>query len=803
MYEQTTFLKTLKSLYKLKKDKKEIITTQESLNFKKMFENGVCQLTDNKYSKMIRFSDISYQLAHDDEKQRIFSLYCMLLNSFDSTVGFQFLFINFKTEETGSSLDNIERDDSFYQQKVDYFEFVAKQKAKGSNGLIRNKYLVFTVTEEKYATASRRLDGIEIQIKEMFKNLGVQSRSIEGKERLSIINYVLNSGDETYISLDNVTEKEIFDKGLSKSYIAPKFINYQYKPDVVELSNKYLSTYYFNIIATEISDRVLVDMLNMEREMMIAMHIAPLEQQKAIKMMKAKNTDLNSIKIEEQKKSLQRGYDMDILPTDLAPNIEDTKAVLKELQKDNEKYFWVTFTISLYEKDEENLNDTIEQLKQIVAKYNCELLTLTYQQEKALLSALPFGNNINEKELERGLTTSAIAGFVPFITQELFQETNNPVYYGLNALSNNVIQVSRKNLKNPNGLFLGTPGGGKSFAAKREMLDTFLRTLDDILINDPEGEYSDFVRLLKGEVIRISINSKEYINPLDISMEYGEGDNPVVFKSDFILTMMNVIAGGKEGITPRQLTLTDKATRIIYRKYLETQKKEDLPILEDLYNEFRRIEKEDNDKESKELADALELYVHGSLNVFNHHTNINPKNRLICFNIQELGNNLKDLGMLILQDHVWNRVTKNRSLNKKTWYYMDEFHKLLAEEQTSNYSVEFWKRFRKWGGVPSGITQNVKDLMSSPKIETILENSDFIYLLSQSTGDRRVLQEKLDISDYQATFITNADKGHGLIIYDGFVLPFKDVFEKNNSLYPVMTTDPEEIAYYKKLGLRT
>ncbi|MBH0336296.1 conjugal transfer protein TraE, partial [Bacillus thuringiensis] len=357
----------------------------------------------------------------------------------------------------------------------------------------------------------------------------------------------------------------------------------------------------------------------------------------------------------------------------------------------------------------------------------------------------------------------------------------------------NLIQVSRKSLKNPNGLVLGTPGSGKSFSSKREIIDTFLRTTDDILICDPEAEYTPFVYRLGGEIIKISANSKQFINPLDISLDYGEGENPISYKTEFVLTMMQVIAGGKSGLTAKQKTIVDKCVRIIYRPYLEEPIAENIPILEDLYNALLK-----NDRaEGRELADALELYVHGSLDVFNHRTSVDVNNRLICFNIKELGSNLRELGMLVLQDHVWNKVTINRNQDKKTWYYMDEFHKLLAEEQTANYSVEFWKRFRKWGGIPTGMTQNVKDLLSSPKIETIIDNTDFVYLLNQATSDRRILQSKFGISDYQANYITNSKEGEGLIVYSGVILPFKDKFPKNNSLYPVMTTKPEEIKHLR------
>ena len=480
---------------------------------------------------------------------------------------------------------------------------------------------------------------------------------------------------------------------------------------------------------------------------------------------------------------------MDILPTDLNMHVEESRKILMDLQRENERYFYLTFTITVFEDTEKDLENAVFRLTSVAQKQNCTLKKMKYQQEKGFISSLPFGNNVTEKDLERGLTTSSTAIFVPFTTQELYQEDNEPVYYGLNALSNNMIQVSRKSLKNPNGLFLGTPGSGKSFSAKREITDTYLRTADDILICDPEGEYPPFVYKLGGDVVTIGLNSQQFINPLDISLDYGEGENPVAFKSDFILTMMQLIAGGKAGLSARQKTIVDKCVRQIYKPFIANPTSDNVPILEDLFNAF----KETGTVEGNELADALELYVHGSLNVFNNRTSINANNRLICFNIKELGSNLRELGMLVLQDHVWNKVTINRNRSKRTWYYMDEFHKLLAEEQTSNYSIEFWKRFRKWGGVPTGITQNVKDLLTSPRIETILGNSDFVYLLNQAAGDRFILQKKLGISDYQANYITNSREGEGLIVFNGVILPFKDNFPKDKSLYAVMTTKTDEI----------
>lgn len=794
MLENKKLFKVLEELIDNKRNKRKLDDSTQSLfDYVKMNGNGVCQVTKTKYNKMVEFSDISYQLSRDDMKKSLFSQYCAFLNSFDSSCKLQLEFMNFRLNDEKQEifLDEIETvqdDKDFQKMKNEYFSFIEEQKLKGNNGILRKKYLLFTIEDNNYSSAVRRLENIEKQVQSGFRSLGVKTTSYSGLERLSVLNMFINNQSKNYKDLEDYSKEQLVNVS-TKDMIAPANIDFESDNTIFKVDKKFGSTLHFLIEATELSDRVLADFLDLDIEQAISLHIRSLSHKKAVKMVKSKSSDLTSIKIEEQKKALRTGYDMDILSTDLNMNVDGSKKLLNDLQQENEKYFFLTFTLTPIAPTKSELKNSIEQLSTVAQKHNCSLETLPLQQEKALQSALPMGVNINEKELERGLTTTSTAIFVPFTTQELYQEDKDPVYYGLNSLSNNMIQVSRKKLKNPNGLFLGTPGSGKSFSAKREMIDTFLKTLDDIIISDPEGEYTPFVHRLGGEVIEISADSHSFINPLDITLEYGEGENPISYKSDFIIDMMNLIVGVKTGITAKQKTAVDKCVRVIYRDYVADPKKENIPVLKDLYNALLDL----GTQEATDLADALELYVSGSLNIFNNRTNINSNNRLICFNIQGLGANLKDLGMFVLQDHVWNKVTTNRNKHKTTWYYMDEFHRLLADAQTAGYSVQFWKRFRKWGGIPTGITQNVKDLLASPQIETIIENSDFIYLLNQSDGDRRILQEKFNISNYQANYITNSNEGEGLIIYNGTILPFKDKFPKDNSLYPVMTTKLDEI----------
>ena len=424
--------------------------------------------------------------------------------------------------------------------------------------------------------------------------------------------------------------------------------------------------------------------------------------------------------------------------------------------------------------------------------FNCNLRRLDFQQESGLMSSLPLAQNLIE--IRRGLTTSSTAIFVPFTTQELFQNGEETLYYGLNALSNNLIMVDRKKLKNPNGLILGTPGSGKSFSAKREITNAFLVTDDDIIICDPEAEYAALVHKFNGQVVKISSSSTNYINPMDINLNYSEDDNPVALKADFILSLCELIMGSKDGLQPIEKTVIDRCVHQIYQRYFDNPAPENMPILEDLYDALLK----QDEKEAHHVATALEIYVKGSLKLFNNRTNVDIQNRLVCFDIKELGNQLKKIGMLIVQDQVWGRVTANRSAGKSTRYYIDEFHLLLKEEQTATYSVEIWKRFRKWGGLPTGITQNVKDLLRSPEIANILENSDFIYMLNQASDDRSILAQRLNISPHQLSYVTNSGEGEGLLFYGNVILPFIDRFPTDLELYRIMTTKLNEVAQEKE-----
>ena len=751
-----------------------------------MYPDGVCRVTDNYYTKTVQFQDINYQLNQNEDKTAIFDGWCDFLNYFDSSIRFQLSFINLSaTRDTYARRIAIPlQGDCFDKLRTEYTGMLQSQLARGNNGLIKTKYLTFGVEADSLKAAKPRLERIETDILNNFRRLGVQAEVLNGMERLRLLHGMLHMDEPQPFRF---SWDWLAPSGLSvKDFIAPSAFEFK-TGSSFGVGSKTGCVSFLQILAPELNDRMLADFLDMESSLIVSMHVQSVDQVKAIKTIKRKITDLQKMTIEEQKKAVRSGYDMDIIPSDLATYGTEAKKLLQELQSRNERMFLLTFLVVNVADNRQRLGNNVFQAGSIAQKYNCQLTRLDFQQEEGFMSALPLG--YNQIEIQRGLTTSSVAIFVPFTTQELFQDGKEALYCGLNALSNNLIMVDRKLLKNPNGLILGTPGSGKSFSAKREIANCFLLTSDDVIICDPEAEYAPLVERLHGQVIKISPTSTNYINPMDLNLDYSDDESPLSLKSDFILSLCELIVGGKEGLQPVQKTIIDRCVRLVYNEYLNDPKPENMPILEDLYNLLR----EQEEKEAQYIATALEIYVTGSLNVFNHQSNVDIDNRIVCYDIKELGKQLKKIGMLVVQDQVWNRVTINRAAHKSTRYYIDEMHLLLKEEQTAAYTVEIWKRFRKWGGIPTGITQNVKDLLSSREVENIFENSDFVYMLNQAGGDRQILAKQLGISTHQLSYVTHSGEGEGLLFYGSTILPFVDHFPKNTELYRIMTTKPQEL----------
>ena len=810
----------------VKRKQERNISAQNSIPYREMAKDGICRVQEKYYSKTIRFYDINYQLAQNEDKNAIFENWCDFLNYFDSTIHFQISFINHHSnmKEFESVIQIQPQNDAFDDVRMEYAQMLRDQLSKGNNGLVRTKYITFGIEAENIREAKPKLERIEADILNNFKVLGVSAYPLSGEERLQILYETFNPEEKVpfQFSYDRILRSGMG----TKDFVAPTSFVFK-EGKTFQMGNTIGAASYLQILAPELTDKMLAEFLDMNRNLIVNLHIQSIDQMKAIKLVKNKVTDINRMKIEEQKKAVRAGYDMDIIPSDLNTYGGEAKRLLEDLQSRNERMFLVTVLFLNTAKTKQELDNAVFQTAGIAQKYNCSLRRLDYMQEQGLMSSVPLGMNMIP--IKRALTTTSTAIFVPFTTQELFMGGES-LYYGLNALSNNMIMVDRKKLKNPNGLILGTPGcftgetklllpdgrkvsflelfaekeevfvnsfdfqkqelvkargydvrctkevtelvevelengetvrctpdhwfltqsagyveacnlkvgakfipehevkavrflsleeavpvydisvegyqnfllscgvvvhnSGKSFAAKREIANVFFATQDDIIIGDPEGEYYPLVHALGGQVIHISPTSHDYINPMDINLDYSDDDNPLGFKSDFILSLCELIMGSRNGIEAEEKSVIDRCLPLVYQKYFENPTPENMPVLGDLYDCLRKQE----EVQAQRIATALEIYVNGSLNVFNHHTNVELNNRIVCFDIKDLGKQLKKLGMLIVQDQVWNRVTVNRVAHKSTRYYIDEFHLLLKEEQTAAYSVEIWKRFRKWGG---------------------------------------------------------------------------------------------------------
>lgn len=778
------------------RERAKLDTAQKSITFKKMYRDGICQVTDNYYTKMVEFFDINYELLEVEDQGDILEEYSKLINYFDPSIKFQmFLFNRQVNEQTlAGQFDIPTQDDYFDDIREEYLQMLKNQSAKGNNGVIKSKHIIFGVEAASGLKEARgKLNSIEKDVVHNLNAIGTNARGLNGKERLRILHEYFNQGT---MEPFRFSFKELSESGKSvKDYIAPPGFDFRY-PSRFKSGSIYGSVSYLDMIAPRFDDELLKKLLDIDNNLTITMHMQTFDPVEAIKMLKHALTDIQKNKIEEQKKAVRRGYDMDILPTDIVTYEKDTLKLLDDLNTSNQKLIKMTFLITCYGRTKRELENLTQRVSGIIQQANCNLRCLQYLQEQGLMASAPIG--CNDTGIERHLTTKSTAILVPFCTQELFMPAP-AVYYGLNALSNNMIMADRKRLRTPNGVILGTPGSGKSFSAKREILSCFLVTKDDIIVCDPEGEYFPLVQALRGQVVRLATNSKDFLNPMDIQLSHKGDREALKLKSDFLITLCDLIAGGKGGLENDEKGIVDRCIKNIYDSYFENPTPENMPILEDLYNALLKYDPQDialelrRDAKEKavRIANSLVLYVHGSQNYFNHRTNIDSHNRIMCFDIKDLGNQLKEMGMLIVQDAVWNRVSQNRERKVATRYYCDEFHLLLKERQTALYSVEIWKRFRKWGGIPTGLTQNVGDFLKSEEIEGILGNSDFVYLLNQNAKDQSILADKLGLSEKQLMHVTNSEPGSGLILFDNVVIPFIDKYPSNTKTYEIMNTRPE------------
>ncbi len=761
--------------------KKRVVpkTMQKTLPYKRVCDNYIFKVEENRYSKTYRFEDINYSIAKQEEQEGIFLGYCSVLNSFDTSADIQVTVHNNRVnkEKFNEMVLLKHKGDGFDKYVDSYNNMLVEKMEQGQNGIIRNKYLTVTVQAAYLEAAKSKFATIDLELTNAFKKIGSAICPLTSNERIEILKDIFRNVDEKFSPL---TQSD-FNRQAERAYCCPDY--FEFKKDYFMWNDKYARTMFIKDMPASLKDCLLTDIANTNLDVMTTVNITPVDPAKALKIVNHQLTSMRANKLQAEKKAIQSGYTSDVINEELKYSLIEAEELLDDLRSKNQKMFMTNIVIMVTANDFDELENNTEAIEAVVRKHICSVSTLKFQQEKGLQSVLPIGNCT--LEIRRTLTTESTAVFLPFSSKEISQE--NGMYYGLNALSNNLIIFNRLMLKNPNGFILGSPGSGKSFSAKREMVNVFLATDDDIIIIDPEREYSPLVKALAGEIINVSPASTNYINPLDMSQNYSDDENPLVMKSDFILSFFECLVG-KQGLTAKERGIIDRCLTITYAEYMQDFDAEKIPTLIDFYE----VLKSQPEKEAKGLALSFELYIKGNLNVFAHKTNVNTTNRVVCYDIKDLGKQLKTLGMLIVLDYVWNRITENRAKGKRTWIYMDEVYLLFANEYSANFLFELYKRARKWGGVPTGITQNVEDLLKSETARSMLSNTDFVMMLNQATSDRVQLARLLNISDNLLAYVTNSDSGQGLICCGGSVIPFRDKFP-HNELYDLMTSKFGEV----------
>lgn len=767
-------------------------SAQDTIPYKIPYPDGIFESADQYYTQTIAFEDITYQLLDNDPKNMLFERWCRLINYFDQDIHFQFSYGNMEMDkkEYAKEFTIKKQEDAFNVVRKEYSDMLVSQFAKGTNNLKKERYLTFGIHAADYKTAALKLAKISKQIEKHLKKLGSRCRILNGYERLELLFRIFHPA---------TTEKLLWNfdmpvnTGLSsKDFIAPSSFSFKSGPELnstryFKSGDRIGAASYVKIFASDMEDRIISDILSIDSNVWVSIHADTIPRDKALQLAKDNLTSVQAMIINEQKSAVAGGYDMDILPPELETYQEAGEKLYHDLQRKDEQLFNVTITIIQTAATRKELEDNIFELNGILAPYQCRLVRLDNRQEQGYMSALPLGNN--SIEIKRTFTTTDLAIFIPFTTKELY--TFNGQYYGMNSLSNNVIMVNKKVLVNPNSLIFGMPGFGKTFFVKRELLDVFLKTEDDQMIIDPEGEYGFLVKLLKGQNITISLNSPVHINPMEINLdacnEEDKDFDPIAAKCNFIVSMCELILGNNAHLGKKEVAVIDDACKNVYFRFAEDPRPENMPILEDLYNELRNMTGE-KQIIGLDLSIALGRYVNGSLSYFNHQSNVNINTRLVCFNLKDMDANQRDLTMLIIQEAIWDRVKINRAKGKFTWVDIDEFHLLLRNPLTAAYSVEIYKRFRKWGGIISGITQNIKDLFKSPEIQNILDTTNFIAMLNQSGDDARLLAEHLDLSEEEVGYIKSGEPGKGLLWVEQTKVPFEDDFPKNTICYKVMTS---------------
>jgi hypothetical protein len=769
----------IKTLQKILKQDKELFVVpkgvQQAIPISAIWSDGIFRV-GNKFSRTFCFEDINYAVASKEDKEAMFLAYSELLNALDSGATTKITINNRRLNKADfeSTILIPLQDDGLDEYRREYNQMLF-EKATGANSIIQDKYITVSVYKQNIDEARNYFNRIGTDLTTHFSHLGSRCVELDATDRLRILYDFFRPGEETHFRFDL---SETMRKGHDfKDYICPD--TFEFEKDHFRMGAKYGRVIFLREFASYIKDSMVAELCDLNRSMMMSLDIIPIPTDEAVREVENRLLGVETNITNWQRKQNQNNNYSAVVPYDMEQQRKESKEFLDDLTMRDQRMMFAVLTMVHIADSKEQLDSDTEALLTTARKHLCQFAPLTYQQMDGLHTVLPYG--LRKIDAIRTLTTESTAVFMPFRAQEITH--NGGIYYGQNVISRNMIIANRKMLLNGNSFILGVSGSGKSFAAKREIVNLILSTGDDIILIDPEREYSSLVKAMGGEIIHISATSKNHINAMDMNREYGDGTNPIILKSEFVLSLCEQLIGG-HNLGAKQKSLIDRCTASVYRKYLQNDYRGNPPTLQDFYAELLK----QAEPEAQEIALAIELFTSGSLNTFAKPTNVDVDNRLICYDILDLGKQLLPIGMLVVLDSILNRITKNRAKGKNTFIIIDEIYLLFQHEYSANFLFTLWKRVRKYGAFCTGITQNVDDLLQSHTARTMLANSEFIVMLNQASTDRLELAKLLNISDLQLSYITNVDAGSGLIKVGSALVPFMDRFPRHSHLYNLMTT---------------
>ena len=751
-------------------------SVQDVIKIDAVYSDGIFMTGKDRYSKTFKFTDINYAVSSKEDKESHFLKYSEILNSFENGISSQITIINRKLKHNElkeiALLEKANDNKDKYRKEIND---MLTMLANGANAIVQDKYVTLTIQKKSINEARSHFNRVGADLIAHFSRLGSKCTELDLTERLRIIHDFCRPKEAADYHFDL---RDTMRKGQSfKDYISPD--GFEFKSDYFKIGNRFSRVLFIRDYPSFVKDRVVWDLTDTSKNMIFNYDIIPVSTEEAQKFGEKQALGVETNIANYQRKQNSNNNYTSVIPYDMEQQRKEVREFLDDLTTRDQKMFKVIITVMHTADTLKQLNSDTEAIQAIGRNHMCQIGILKYQQLEGFNATLPIG--INKIEARRTLTTESLAVFMPFKVQEI--QHDGGVFQGVNVISKNMIIVNRRYLLNGNCFILGVSGSGKSFTAKEEMVNLLLSTDADVMIIDPEREYSALVEAMDGQVIELSAKSKNHINCLDINKEYADGASPIAFKAEFVLSLFEQVIG-KGGVNAIQKSIVDRCLANVYKNYIKRGYTGKVPTLVDLCNDL----KQQPEAEALELATAMELFASGSHSTFAQKTNVNVENRLICYDILELGSQLMPIGMLVVLDSILNRITKNRAEGRETYIFIDEIYLLFQHEYSANFLFTLWKRVRKYGAYCTGITQNVDDLLQSHTARTMLANSEFIIMLNQGGTDREDLANLLQISETQMTHITNVEVGHGLVKVGSALVPFERKFPKDTELYKLMST---------------